>query len=157
MKKFILGLAVLVGTAFFVPTTQILADNIGNANANSSPLKQKVDEKNGKSSSSTTTPKSSLGTNVKNGLGKDVKETNSLKANTSAPAKTEDVIKAELGKPDMDWVNSNILKNYKLYHQDSSLTDFSSGAAHIATDLFTAINLDIVIRCSIKHYLQCSI
>lgn len=144
MKKFILGLAVLVGTAFFVPTTQILADNIGNANANSSPLKQKVDEKNGKSSSSTTTPKSSLGTNVKNGLGKDVKETNSLKANTSAPAKTEDVIKAELGKPDMDWVNSNILKNYKLYHQDSSLTDFSSGAAHIATDLFTAINLDIV-------------
>ena len=45
MKKFILGLAVLVGTAFFVPTTQILADNIGNANANSSPLKQKVDEK----------------------------------------------------------------------------------------------------------------
>ena len=49
MKKFILGLAVLVGTAFFVPTTQILADNIGNANANSSPLKQKVDEKNGKS------------------------------------------------------------------------------------------------------------
>lgn len=144
MKRFILGLAVLVGTAFFVPTTQILADNIGNANANSSPLKQKVDEKNGKSSSSTTTPKSSLGTNVKNGLGKDVKETNSLKANTSAPAKTEDVIKAELGKPDMDWVNSNILKNYKLYHQDSSLTDFSSGAAHIATDLFTAINLDIV-------------
>ena len=144
MKKFILGLAVLVGTAFFVPTTQILADNIGNANANSSPLKQKVDEKNGKSSSSTTTPKSSLGTNVKNGLGKDVKETNSLKANTSAPAKTEDVIKAELGKPDMDWVNSNILKNYKLYHQDSSLTDLSSGAAHIATDLFTAINLDIV-------------
>ena len=144
MKKLILGLAVLVGTAFFVPTTQILADNIGNANANSSPLKQKVDEKNGKSSSSTTTPKSSLGTNVKNGLGKDVKETNSLKANTSAPAKTEDVIKTELGKPDMDWVNSNILKNYKLYHQDSSLTDFSSGAAHIATDLFTAINLDIV-------------
>lgn len=144
MKKFILGLAVLVGTAFFVPTTQILADNIGNANANSSPLKQKVDEKNGKSSSSTTTPKSSLGTNVKNGLGKDVKETNSLKANTSAPAKTEDVIKSNLQYHKIDWVNSNILKNYKLYHQDSSLTDFSSGAAHIATDLFTAINLDIV-------------
>lgn len=144
MKKFILGLAVLVGTAFFVPTTQILADNIGNANANGSPLKQKVDEKNGKSSSSTTTPKSSLGINVKNGLGKDVKETNSLKANTSAPAKTEDVIKSNLQYHKMDWVNSNILKNYKLYHQDSSLTDFSSGAAHIATDLFTAINLDIV-------------
>nr|WP_223321073.1 hypothetical protein [Leuconostoc mesenteroides] len=44
----------------------------------------------------------------------------------------------------MDWVNSHILQNYKLYHQDSSLTDVSSGAAHIVTDLFTAINLNIV-------------
>lgn len=144
MKKIIFGLAVLLGTAFFVPTTQISADNIGNANANSSPLKQKVDEKNGKKSSSNTTPKSSLGTNAKNGLGQDVKETNGLESNTSKADKLEDDIKDKLEKHDMDWVNSYILKNYKLYHEDGSITDFALGASHIVTDLFTAINLDIV-------------
>lgn len=63
---------------------------------------------------------------------------------SSASDYTEDVIKAKLRQPDMDWVNSHILQNYKFYHQDSSLTDVSSGAAHIVTDLFTAINLNIV-------------
>lgn len=63
---------------------------------------------------------------------------------SSASDYTEDVIKSKLSQPDMDWVNSHILQNYKFYHQDSSLTDVSSGAAHIVTDLFTAINLNIV-------------
>lgn len=63
---------------------------------------------------------------------------------SSASDYTEDVIKAKLRQPDMDWVNSHILQNYKFYHQDSSLTDVSSGVAHIVTDLFTAINLNIV-------------
>lgn len=63
---------------------------------------------------------------------------------SSASDYTENVIKSNLEKRKMDWVNSHILQNYKLYHQDSSLTDFSSGAAHIMTDLFTAVNLNIV-------------
>ena len=63
---------------------------------------------------------------------------------SSASDYPEDVIKSNLEKRKMDWVNSHILQNYKLYHQDSSLTDVSSGAAHIVTDLFTAINLNIV-------------
>ncbi len=63
---------------------------------------------------------------------------------SSASDYTEDMIKSKLAQPDMDWVNSHILQNYKFYHQDSSLTDVSSGAAHIVTDLFTAINLNIV-------------
>ncbi|WP_273715787.1 CD3337/EF1877 family mobilome membrane protein [Leuconostoc mesenteroides] len=57
---------------------------------------------------------------------------------------TETEIKLNLTQHNMNWVNSHILQNYKFYHQDSSLTDFSSGAAHIMTDLFTAVNLNIV-------------
>lgn len=63
---------------------------------------------------------------------------------SSASDYTEEVIKSNLQNKKMNWVNSHILQNYKLYHQDSSLTDVSSGAAHIVTDLFTAINLNIV-------------
>ncbi|WP_273706257.1 CD3337/EF1877 family mobilome membrane protein [Leuconostoc mesenteroides] len=57
---------------------------------------------------------------------------------------TETEIKLNLTQHNMNWVSSHILQNYKFYHQDSSLTDFSSGAAHIMTDLFTAVNLNIV-------------
>ncbi|MDG9733648.1 CD3337/EF1877 family mobilome membrane protein [Leuconostoc pseudomesenteroides] len=63
---------------------------------------------------------------------------------SSASDYSDDLIKSNLEKRKMDWVNSHILQNYKFYHQDSSLTDVSSGAAHIVTDLFTAINLNIV-------------
>lgn len=63
---------------------------------------------------------------------------------SSASDYPEGVIKSNLQYHKMDWVNSHILQNYKFYHQDSSLTDVSSGAAHIVTDLFTAINLNIV-------------
>ncbi|MGO3529305.1 MAG: CD3337/EF1877 family mobilome membrane protein [Leuconostoc mesenteroides] len=63
-------------------------------------------------------------------------------SSTSDYAETE--IKLNLTQHNMNWVNSHILQNYKFYHQDSSLTDFSSGAAHIMTDLFTAVNLNIV-------------
>lgn len=94
MKKIILCLAVLIGTAFFVPLTQVSADTTNNTATDS-----KI---------------------------------------------SENEIKAELNKPNMDWVNQNILKNYKIYHEDGSITDFALGASHIVTDLFTAINLNIV-------------
>lgn len=139
-------MAVLLTTVFFVPTNQVNADGIGNSN-NNSPLKQKVDEKNGNTSSSdnkTTTPQNSLGTNTKNGLGQDVKETNSISNDGSAPNKTKAEIVRNLAIPDMDWVNTNVVPNMRLYHETGSITEFGLGAAHVATDILTALNLYIV-------------
>ena len=139
-------MAVLLTTVFFVPTNQVNADGIGNSN-NNSPLKQKVDEQNGNISSSdnkTTTPQNSLGTNSKNGLGQDVKETNSISNDGSAPNKTKAEIVRNLAIPDMDWVNTNVVPNMRLYHETGSITEFGLGAAHVATDILTALNLYIV-------------
>lgn len=139
-------MAVLLTTVFFVPTNQVNADGIGNSN-NNSPLKQKVDEQNGNTSSSdnkTTTPQNSLGTNSKNGLGQDVKETNSISNDGSAPNKTKAEIVRNLAIPDMDWVNTNVVPNMRLYHETGSITEFGLGAAHVATDILTALNLYIV-------------
>lgn len=100
---------------------------IGSANANSS-----VIGKNNKSSLKTDT----------------TKQTNSLSNDGSPANQSESTIRDKLGEtsgsPDMNWVTSNILANYKLYHEDGSITDFALGASHIVTDLFTAINLNIV-------------
>ncbi|MBZ5961361.1 hypothetical protein KII94_08800 [Leuconostoc gelidum subsp. gasicomitatum] len=147
MKKIVLSMAVLLATAFFIPINQAFADNIGNAN--NSPLKQKVDEQNGKKSSSddkTKTPQNSLGTNVKNGIGQDVKETNAISNDGSAPNKNKEEILLHLSvnKTDMDWVNANVVPNMRLYHETGSITDFGLGAAHVATDILTALNLYIV-------------
>lgn len=147
MKRIVLSLAVLLATVFFVPINQVNADGIGNTN-NSSPLKQKVDEQNGNTSSSsnkTTTPQNSLGTNTKNGLGQDVKETNSISNDGSAPNKTKEEIQSQLGQSlNMDWVNENVVPNMRLYHETGSITEFGLGAAHVATDILTALNLYIV-------------
>lgn len=147
MKKLVFSLAVLLATVFFVPINQANADSIGNS-SNNSPLKQKVDEQNGKQSSSddkTTKPQNSLGTHTKNGLGQDVKETNAISNDGSAPNKTKEEIQTNLGKDlDMDWVNTNVVPNMRLYHETGSITDFGLGAAHVATDILTALNLYIV-------------
>ena len=128
MKRILLTLAVLLGTAFFVPQSVVLADGtIGSTNANSSVI--------GKSN------KSSLKTDT-------TKQTNSLSNDGSPANQSESTIRDKLGEttgsPDMNWVTSNILANYKMYHEDGSITDFALGASHIVTDLFTAINLNIV-------------
>lgn len=148
MKRIVLSLAVLLVTVFFVPINQANADSIGNT-TNNSPLKQKVDEQNGKKSSSsnkTTTPQNSLGTNTKNGLGQDVKETNAISNDGSAPNKTKQEIKEHIDgyMPNMDWVNENVVPNMRLYHETGSITEFGLGAAHVATDILTALNLYIV-------------
>ncbi|MFR4249511.1 MAG: CD3337/EF1877 family mobilome membrane protein [Leuconostoc lactis] len=146
MKKIVFSLAVLIATVFFVPINQANADNIGNS-SNNSPLKQKVDEQNGKQSSSddkTTTPQNSLGTNTKNGLGQDVKETNSISNDGSAPNQTKEEIIKNFSIPDMDWVNANVVPNMRMYHETGSITEFGLGAAHVATDILTALNLYIV-------------
>lgn len=147
MKRIVLSLAVLLATVFFVPINQVNADGIGNTN-NNSPLKQKVDEQNGNTSNSsnkTTTPQNSLGTNTKNGLGQDVKETNSISNDGSAPNKTKEEIQSQLGQSlNMDWVNENVVPNMRLYHETGSITEFGLGAAHVATDILTALNLYIV-------------
>ncbi|MCK8605643.1 hypothetical protein LNP18_05945 [Leuconostoc citreum] len=146
MKRIVVGLAVLMATAFFVPCTNISADGLGNAS--NSPLKQKVDESNGKKKSDkdseATTPKSSLGTNVKNGLGKDVKETNRLADDGVAPDVPEKDIRIKLQEPDMNWINANVTGNMRIYHEKGGITEFGLGAAHIATDLFVSLNLYIV-------------
>lgn len=148
MKRIVLGMAVLLATVFFVPTSQVNADGIGNSN-NNSPLKQKVDEQNGNTSSSdnkTTTPQNSLGTNTKNGLGQDVKENNSISNDGSAPnvTKKEIVLHLDAVPSDMDWVNEKVVPNMRLYHETGSITDFGLGAAHVATDILTALNLYII-------------
>ena len=128
MKRILLTLAVLLGTAFFVPQSVVFADGIiGSSNANSS-----VIGKNNKSSLKTDT----------------TKQTTSLSTDGSPAKQSESTIRDKLGEtsgsPDMNWVTSNILANYKMYHEDGSITDFALGASHIVTDLFTAINLNIV-------------
>lgn len=128
MKRMLIILAVLLGTAFFVPQCVVLADGtIGSSNANSS-----VIGKNNKSSLKTDT----------------TKQTNSLSNDGSPANQSESTIRDKLGEttgsPDMNWVTSNILANYKMYHENGSITDFALGASHIVTDLFTAINLNIV-------------
>ncbi|MDI6498880.1 hypothetical protein QMA60_09395 [Leuconostoc suionicum] len=128
MKRMLIILAVLLGTAFFVPQSLVFADGtIGSANANSS-----VIGKNNQSSLNTDT----------------TKQTNSLSTDGSPANQSESTIRDKLGEttgsPDMNWVTSNILANYKMYHEDGSITDFALGASHIVTDLFTAINLNIV-------------
>lgn len=146
MKKIVFSLAVLLATVFFVPINQANADSIGNS-SNNSPLKQKVDEQNGKKSSSddkTTTPQNSLGANTKNGLGQDVKETNAISNDGSAPNVNKTEIKTNLGSPNMNWVNENVVPNMRMYHETGSITDFGLGAAHVATDILTALNLYIV-------------
>lgn len=147
MKRIVFSLAVLLVTVFFVPINQANADSIGNS-SNNSPLKQKVDEQNGKKSTSddkTTTPQNSLGTNTKNGLGQDVKETNAISNDGSAPNVTKkDILDNLNDNSDMDWVNTNVVPNMRMYHETGSITDFGLGAAHVATDILTALNLYIV-------------
>ncbi|MER2094413.1 MAG: hypothetical protein ABS893_03145 [Aerococcus urinaeequi] len=148
MKRIVLSMAVILATVFFVPTSQVNADGIGNSN-NNSPLKQKVDEQNGNTSSSdnkTSTPQNSLGTNTKNGLGQDVKENNSISNDGSAPnvTKKEIVLHLDAVPSDMDWVNEKVVPNMRLYHETGSITDFGLGAAHVATDILTALNLYII-------------
>ncbi|MGR8825126.1 CD3337/EF1877 family mobilome membrane protein [Leuconostoc mesenteroides] len=72
------------------------------------------------------------------------KDAEKQSGDTSSSDYTESVIKLNISQHNMDWINRHILQNYKLYHQDSSLTDVSSGVAHTVSDLFTAINLNIV-------------
>ncbi|MGR8808810.1 CD3337/EF1877 family mobilome membrane protein [Leuconostoc citreum] len=146
MKRIVIGLAVLMATAFFVPCANVSADGLGNSS--NSPLKQKIDESNGKKKSDkdneATTPKNSLGTNVKNGLGKDVKENSPLADDGLPPEFTEKEIKTKISDRNMNWINANITSNMRIYHETGSITDFGLGAAHIATDLFVSLNLYIV-------------
>lgn len=138
----------LLATVFFVPINQTNADSIVNS-SNNSPLRKKVDEQNGKKMSSddkTTPSQNRLGTNTKNSLGQDFKETNAISNDDSAPNKTKQEIKEHIEgyMPNMDCVNSNIVPNMCMYPETVSITDFGLGAAHVATDILTALNLYIV-------------
>lgn len=136
MKRIVLSLAVLLGTVFFVPINHVNADDIGNASSNSP---QKPIEEDNK-------VKNILGTNVKNGWGDDVKETNAISNDGSVPNVTkQDIIRHFDADPsDMDWVNENVVPNMRLYHETGSIIEFGLGAAHVATDIFIALNLYVV-------------
>lgn len=159
MKKIFLGVAVLIATAFFVPINNISADSIGDSN-NNNLLKQKVDERNSKKNKTSDKPiigpkkptdedhkvKNRLGSNVKNSLNQEVNEKPLIKQDNSLDKLSKELIISKLNEsnPDMDWVDANLVQNMHMYHENGSLTDFSLGAAHVATDMLTALNLNIV-------------
>ncbi|MGR8773868.1 CD3337/EF1877 family mobilome membrane protein [Leuconostoc citreum] len=112
MKKLRLLLAVLIGTAFFVPASVAIfpqsvpvvhADNVAVNNVENAHDEQKS--------------------------GKEI-------------SKKE--IKYRIGKNDIDWVNKNILKNFKTWNESGGITDFSLNTAHTLSDIFMSVNLYMV-------------
>ncbi|CCF27471.1 CD3337/EF1877 family mobilome membrane protein [Leuconostoc citreum] len=112
MKKLRLLLAVLIGTAFFVPASVVIfpqnvpvvhADNVAVNNVENAHDEQKS--------------------------GKEI-------------SKKE--IKNRLINNDIDWVNKNILKNFKAWNESGGITDFSLNTAHTLSDIFMSVNLYMV-------------
>ncbi|QYU58821.1 ABC transporter permease [Weissella confusa] len=45
---------------------------------------------------------------------------------------------------DIDWINDNVEKNFTVYHEKGSLTDFGLNSAHMISELFMSLNIYIV-------------
>lgn len=53
-------------------------------------------------------------------------------------------IKSHLDKKDMDWVNQNIIVNYKMYHVGAQWNEPSRAISHVLDDLFISVNINII-------------
>ncbi|WP_099044465.1 CD3337/EF1877 family mobilome membrane protein [Leuconostoc citreum] len=112
MKKLRLLLAVLIGTAFFMPASMAIfpnsvpvvhADNVAVNNVENAHDEQKS--------------------------GKEI---------------PKEKIKDKLRANDIDWVNKNILQNFKTWNESGGITDFSLNTAHTLSDIFMSVNLYMV-------------
>ncbi|MGR8831125.1 CD3337/EF1877 family mobilome membrane protein [Leuconostoc citreum] len=112
MKKLRLLLAVLIGTAFFMPASMAIfpesvpvvhADNVAVNNVENAHDEQKS--------------------------GKEI---------------TKDEIKKNISHNDIDWINKNILKNFKTWNESGGITDFSLNTAHTLSDIFMSVNLYMI-------------
>ncbi|KAA8372996.1 hypothetical protein FE415_04125 [Leuconostoc carnosum] len=108
-------LAVLLGTAFFVPGSVIVLPNI-------TPVVR--------------------ADNIVDDVNKAVKDV--VDDVTGKPQYSEKEIKNRLINNDIDWVNQNILKNFGAYNQGGGITDFSLNTAHTLSDIFMSVNLYVV-------------
>lgn len=115
MKKIRVVLAVLLGTAFFVPASVIVLPNI-------TPVVR--------------------ADNIVDDVNKAVKDV--VDDVTGKPQYSEKEIKNRLINNDIDWVNQNILKNFGAYNQGGGITDFSLNTAHTLSDIFMSVNLYVV-------------
>ncbi|MGR8831151.1 CD3337/EF1877 family mobilome membrane protein [Leuconostoc citreum] len=57
---------------------------------------------------------------------------------------SKEKIKDKLRANDIDWVNKNILKNFKTWNESGGITDFSLNTAHTLSDIFMSVNLYMV-------------
>lgn len=115
MKRIRVVLAVLLGTAFFVPGSVIVLPNI-------TPVVR--------------------ADNIVDDVNKAVKDV--VDDVTGKPQYSEKEIKNRLINNDIDWVNQNILKNFGAYNQGGGITDFSLNTAHTLSDIFMSVNLYVV-------------
>ncbi|WP_223318693.1 CD3337/EF1877 family mobilome membrane protein [Leuconostoc mesenteroides] len=115
MKRIRVVLAVLLGTAFFVPASVIVLPNI-------TPVVR--------------------ADNIVDDVNKAVKDV--VDDVTGKPQYTSDEIKKHLSHNDIDWVNQNILKNFGAYNQGGGITDFALNTAHTLSDIFMSVNLYVV-------------
>ncbi|WP_273717226.1 CD3337/EF1877 family mobilome membrane protein [Leuconostoc mesenteroides] len=115
MKRIRVVLAVLLGTAFFVPGSVIVLPNI-------TPVVR--------------------ADNIVADVNKAVKDV--VDDVTGKPQYSEKEIKNRLINNDIDWVNQNILKNFGAYNQGGGITDFSLNTAHTLSDIFMSVNLYVV-------------
>lgn len=115
MKKIRVVLAVLLGTAFFVPASVIVLPNITSV--------VRAD-------------------NIVDDVNKAVKDV--VDDVTGKPQYSEEKIKNMLNANNIDWVNQNILKNFGAYNQGGGITDFSLNTAHTLSDIFMSVNLYVV-------------
>ncbi|MFL2089773.1 CD3337/EF1877 family mobilome membrane protein [Leuconostoc mesenteroides] len=115
MKKIRVVLAVLLGTAFFVPASVIVLPNI-------TPVVR--------------------ADNIVDDVNKAVKDV--VDDVTGKPQYSEEKIKNMLNANNIDWVNQNILKNFGAYNQGGGITDFSLNTAHTLSDIFMSVNLYVV-------------
>lgn len=115
MKRIRVVLAVLLGTAFFVPASVIVLPNI-------TPVVR--------------------ADNIVDDVNKAVKDV--VDDVTGKPQYSEEKIKNMLNANNIDWVNQNILKNFGAYNQGGGITDFSLNTAHTLSDIFMSVNLYVV-------------
>ncbi|MBZ5949781.1 hypothetical protein KII85_05645 [Leuconostoc gelidum subsp. gasicomitatum] len=108
-------LAVLLGTAFFVPASVVVLPHM-------TPVVQ-----------------------ADNIVDKVVKAVEDVVDDvTGKPQYSEEKIKNMLNANNIDWVNQNILKNFVAYNQSGGITDFSLNTAHTLSDIFMSVNLYVV-------------
>ncbi|WP_273713222.1 CD3337/EF1877 family mobilome membrane protein [Leuconostoc mesenteroides] len=115
MKRIRIVLAVLLGTAFFVPASVVVLPHM-------TPVVQ-----------------------ADNIVDKVVKAVEDVVDDvTGKPQYSEEKIKNMLNANNIDWVNQNILKNFVAYNQSGGITDFSLNTAHTLSDIFMSVNLYVV-------------